>query len=208
MFHGLAAGDQAAPQRSLLSRGYFDDAFCRSVRLARQRRRAACCRFLGAPADGPARRLDAASAAFSRSLEAPLALAWRGAAETGALTKALTALAANPAANAVAVEAKALTGKLKPSDEPGSGFVAESGVLAGLENAAENSDSPPSAAMLRIRDEVIARVTRDAAAWQAVRASDLAAFNRSLIKAGLKPIVIPLPSELEVTAPDGGQDLP
>ena len=62
--------------------------------------------------------------------------------------------------------------------------------------------------MLRIRDEVIARVTRDTAAWQAVRASDLAAFNRSLIKAGLKPIVIPPPGELEVTAPDGGQDLP
>ena len=62
--------------------------------------------------------------------------------------------------------------------------------------------------MLKIRDEVVARVTRDAAAWQAVRAWDLAAFDRSLIKAGLKPIVIPARNELKVTAPDGGQDLP
>ena len=94
------------------------------------------------------------------------------------------------------------------SSEPGTGFAAESGILAGLENAAEDSDSAPSAAMLRVRDEAIARLDRDGAAWQAVRTADLVAFNRRLVAAGLKPIFIPPPDALVVKAPDGGQDLP
>ena len=150
----------------------------------------------------------AASAAFSRSLEGPMATAWAGAAETGALDIALKALATNPAASGLTAETQALAAKAKPADQPGAGFAAESGILAGFENAAEDSDAAPSAAMLRIRDEVIARVERDSAAWRAVRTTDLAAFNRRLVAAGLKPIVIPPPDALVVKAPDGGQDLP
>ena len=149
----------------------------------------------------------AASAAFSRSLDAPMAKAWAGAAETDALNAGLKALAANPAARAFADDAKALANKVAPS-VPGTGFAAESGILAELENGAEDSDSPPSAAMLTARDEAIARLDLDQAAWAAVRSTELAAFNRRLVAAGLKPIVIPPPGALVVKAPDGGQDLP
>ena len=62
--------------------------------------------------------------------------------------------------------------------------------------------------MLTARDEAIARLDLDQAAWAAVRSTELAAFNRRLVAAGLKPIVIPPPGALVVKAPDGGQDLP
>ncbi|MEO6199499.1 MAG: hypothetical protein ABIO68_06160, partial [Sphingomicrobium sp.] len=150
----------------------------------------------------------AESAAFSRSLEAPMAKAWSGAAELGSLRDSLTALTANPSAANVATEAKALAGRLSPPDQPGLDFAGDSGKLASLETAAEDSDSAPTAAMLRIRDETVASIDRDWAKWTAIRDQGLPALNRTLVKAGLKPIAIPPPDALRIRAPEGGQDLP
>ena len=149
-----------------------------------------------------------AAAEFSRSLLEPMALAWRGYAETEAVRAALGKRLPSVTDPTLRSEAQALAKKLEPSDEPNTGFKGESAILAGLETAAESSDAAPSAAMRATAAETIAKVNADWAAWQQVRAAELEQLNQRLKNGKLAPVLVPPESELQVGEPAGGEDLP
>lgn len=149
-----------------------------------------------------------AAALFSQSLYEPMALVWRGYAETEAVRAALGKRLPTLTDPSLRSEAQALITKLQPSDEPNSGFKGESGILAGLETAAESSDAPPTAAMRTIAAQTIARLNADWAAWQQVRASELEQLNQKLKSGKLAPFTVPPEGELSAGEPPGGEDLP
>ncbi|MEO7240644.1 MAG: hypothetical protein ABIW16_04520 [Sphingomicrobium sp.] len=150
----------------------------------------------------------AASAQFSAALLDPMTKAWRGAGETGAVHDGLLDRAKVARDSALAANVKAFAATLAaPPAETHAGFAYSSGVLAGLETAAEKSDAAPTAAMRAVLDETAATVEADWLRWQQ-RASDLSALNQRLVIAGLAPVVVPPPSALHVTAPDAGEELP
>jgi len=149
-----------------------------------------------------------AAAAFTQSLYEPMAKAWRGYAETEALREALGKRLPAIADLTLRSEAQALITKLQPSDEPNSGFKGESGILAGLETAAEASDAPPTAAMRAIAAETIARINADWAVWQQIRALQLEHLNRGFKAGKLPEILVPPENELRASEPRGGEELP
>jgi hypothetical protein len=139
-----------------------------------------------------------ASLTLSRTIEAALALAWRGHGEMTAAHAQLALLTAPGAA--------ALAEKTAQADD--GGFARESGILAGIETDLESADLAPTQPQ---QDTVAASVARVAGLWKiwtAVRDGDLAALNASLTAAHQKPVVIPPPDELQATPPAGGEDLP
>ncbi len=149
-----------------------------------------------------------AAAVFSQSLIEPMANAWRGYAETEALREALGKRLPTIADPTLRSEAQALVTKLQPSDEPNSGFKGESGILAGLETAAEASDAAPTAAMRATDAETIAKVNADWAAWQQTKALQLEQLNQRLKAGKLAPVLVPPENELRVGEPKGGEELP
>jgi hypothetical protein len=149
-----------------------------------------------------------ASARFSAELVAPMAKAWRGYAETEAVRTALEARAAMLKDASLATDTRALAARLAPPTGPDAGFKGESGVLAGLETAAEATDAAPTVAMQAVFAQTNARLDADWAAWDALRTHELAALNVRLAAAGSRPVAVPLSSDLRVRAPEGGQDLP
>jgi photosystem II stability/assembly factor-like uncharacterized protein len=149
-----------------------------------------------------------AAALFSQSLYEPMTRAWRGYAETEALREALGKRLPTLADQTLRSEAQALITKLQPSDQPNSGFKGESGILAGLETAAEASDAAPSAAMRATAAETIAKINADWAAWQQARAVELEQLNRKLKAGKLPPVLVPPENELRAGEPSGGEELP
>jgi hypothetical protein len=135
-------------------------------------------------------------------------IAWRGYAETKTVRDALAKRIAEVHDPALLAQAKALSAKLEPPTAPNAGFEGESGTLAALETSAEGSDAAPAEGLRQIALQTIAQVNADWAAWQQVKASDLAQLNQRLTAAGLQPIVIPAEADLHVAAPPGGEDLP
>ncbi len=150
----------------------------------------------------------AASLAFSNSLYAPLAKAWRGYAETeavrAALDKRVQAIGAGPLAD----EARALAARLEPPEAANSGFKGASGILAAIETSVEASDNAPSPALRATAAATSAAIDSAWAQWQSLRSADLEALNRKLIAAGLKPVLVPTEGELRIAPPGGGIDLP
>jgi photosystem II stability/assembly factor-like uncharacterized protein len=149
-----------------------------------------------------------AARAFSESLYEPMEKSWRGYAETKAVRGALDKRIAQIHDPALLAEAKALAAKLEPPKAPNSGFEGESGTLAALEASAEASDAPPAQGLREIAAQTFAQVNADWAAWQQIKAGDLARLNAGLAAAGLQPIAVPAEAELSIAAPDGGADLP
>ncbi len=147
----------------------------------------------------------AASAAFSAALAPAMDNAWRGEAETSAVREAMGKRASALKDAALAADVRTFAASLVP--KPRTGFAASSGHLAALESAAEGSDTAPTAAMQAVFAETRATIDTDWAAWRA-RASDLAALNARMVKAGVAPVTIPQSAELRVRAAEGGQDLP
>jgi hypothetical protein len=148
-----------------------------------------------------------ASADFSEKLREPMAMAWRGYAEAGAVREGLERVA--PGLNDLVLreDLRVLAGTLAGLTGD-SGFKRDSSVLAGIETALEDSDAAPTAAMQTLFVETKGKLARDLAVWDGLRSRDLAALNARLAKAGVKRIAIPPPAELHVRAPEGGQDLP
>ncbi|HZC37601.1 MAG TPA: hypothetical protein VE221_02870, partial [Sphingomicrobium sp.] len=149
-----------------------------------------------------------AATVFAESLYAPMAKAWRGYAETEAVRAALGKRLPMLADPTLRSEAQALITRLKPSDEPNSGFKGDSGLLASLETSAEESDAAPTPAMQAIAAETIARVNADWAAWQQVRGLELEQLNQRLRSGKFAPVLVPPENELRVEPPKGGTDLP
>jgi len=150
----------------------------------------------------------AAAARFSAGLYEPLAKAWTGEGEIEAVRKQLAARLPALHDPALVAQARALSLKLTPSDAPNTGFSGESATLASLESAAEGSDAAPSAALQSTAAQAIAAIETDWDKWQRIKASDLAALNRGLAEAGLRPIVVPGQSELRPSSSGAGEDLP
>lgn len=150
----------------------------------------------------------AASLAFSSSLYQPLGRAWRGYAETeavrGELEKRGRAMGKGPLAD----EARALAARLEPPAAPNSGFEGASGILTGIETSVEASDDAPTPAMRATAALASAAIDAAWAQWQSFRAADLEAFNRKLVAAGLKPVLVPSEGALRAAPPAGGIDLP
>jgi hypothetical protein len=145
---------------------------------------------------------------FSESLYAPMETAWRGYAETKAAGEQLGKRIAAIHDPALLAQAKALQAKLAPPKVPHAGFGGEGRTLGSLETSAEGSDTAPSEALRRTAVETIGKLNADWAAWQQVKAADLAQLNRSLAAAGMAPITVPPESELTTGEPAGGVDLP
>lgn len=150
----------------------------------------------------------AAAARFSAALYEPLAKAWTGEGEVEAVRKQLIARLPALSDAALAAQVRALSVKLTPSDAPNTGFSGESATLASLEVAAEGSDAAPSVALQATSAQTIAAIATEWDKWQRIKASDLAALNRSLAAASLPPIAVPQQSELSPTSSGGGDDLP
>jgi hypothetical protein len=134
--------------------------------------------------------------------------AWRGYAETTAVRDQLASRIAQIHDPAVLAEARALDAKLEPPKAPNAGFEGESGTLATLETSAEASDTAPSAGLRDVAAGAVAQVGDDWAAWQKVKATDLADLNKRLVAMGLKPIAVPAGAELRIEPPAGGEELP
>lgn len=150
----------------------------------------------------------AAARQFAESLYAPMATAWRGYAEEKAVRDQLEKRMAQIHDPALLAQAKALSAKLEPSKVPNSGFDGESGTLAALETSAEASDSAPTSALQQTAAQTAAQVNGDWAAWQQIKATDLAQLNQRLAAARLQPIIIPTGAALRAAPPEGGADLP
>jgi len=150
----------------------------------------------------------AASLAFSNSLYAPLAKAWRGYAETeavrAALDKRVQAIGTGPLAD----EARALAARLEPPEAANSGFKGASGILTAIETSVEASDNAPSPALRATAAATSAAIDSAWAQWQSLRSADLETLNRKLIAAGMKPVLVPTEGELHIAPPGGGIDLP
>jgi photosystem II stability/assembly factor-like uncharacterized protein len=145
---------------------------------------------------------------FSESLYGPMEMAWRGYAETKAVRDELARRIPHIHDPALLAEARALDAKLEPPKAANAGFEGESGTLASLETSAEASDSAPSAGLRDVAAQTVAQVSGDWAAWQKVKAMDLADLNKRIAAMGLKPIAVPAESELRTEAPAGGEELP
>jgi len=145
---------------------------------------------------------------FSESLYAPMELAWRGYAETRAVSSELAKRIAEIKDPALLADAKALAARLEPPSDPHAGFGNESGTLSALETSAEGSDAAPTPALRQTSIATIAQLNADCAAWEQLKAKDLEALNRRLAAAGLQPVVVPAEAQLSAGPAEGGVDLP
>ncbi|MDE2181857.1 MAG: hypothetical protein KGJ78_02420 [Alphaproteobacteria bacterium] len=87
-------------------------------------------------------------------------------------------------------------------------FASASDQLAGIENALEAADAAPSEAQRQTTERAFAALADAQRAWSAQKAGLLAQLNAALTGSGQKPITIPASNDLEIDAPDPGQDLP
>ena len=150
-----------------------------------------------------------ASLAFSRRLDAAMATSFRGFAERQAAEKQITALLdALKAHAALAARANALLTGLRPGAPTAPSFQGLNEAVAGMEAAAEDGDAAPSQPQLEVFELQQRQLDGLARDWEALKRGDLAAFNRDLIKARLKPVALPAGRDLTAQAPDEGEDLP
>ncbi len=155
-----------------------------------------------APIDLPALQ---ASLELSRTIAASLAIARRGYGEMAMVHSQAVAVKSPSDAALTAALADLAAHSAAPDD---AGFLRSAGILAAIENDLEGTDLAPTQPQ---RDVVMATTRRIAAlsaAWATTRDGELAGVNASLVRARLKPIVVPPEDQLVISLPDGGEDLP
>jgi photosystem II stability/assembly factor-like uncharacterized protein len=153
-----------------------------------------------------------ASLAFSRKLDAALAISWRGFAEKQAAEKQLTALLGQlktrPADAALAAKVTALLARLQSGPPPAASFQGVNGAMSGLEERAESADVAPSEVQQVVFDDERRKLDALTQDWEALKKAALAPLNLDLSRAKLGPIVLPPPNRLNPEAPPEGEDLP
>jgi photosystem II stability/assembly factor-like uncharacterized protein len=147
---------------------------------------------------------------LSRTLSAGLERDRQGYAEVQTVQARLAALSADKdlpadAKDQAHVVSDALAAPLATGELT---FPSIDGILGRFENDLESADAAPTAVQIEVATGTLARLDAAWSRWSAVKTGPLAALNATLIRAGRKPIMIPPPDRLEVTAPDPGQDLP
>ena len=166
-----------------------------------------------------------ASLALSQRIDAGLGRARQGYGETKAVQTRLDALfpAAAAAGSAPAAErttpddraallpdqVRALASGLRRPPAPGEpAFDAIDGRLASVEADLEASDAAPTAAQSQVVDDALGDLDTAWRRWDAFKSGPLAELNASLSRQGRKPVIVPPADQLDVEAPDPGQDLP
>ncbi len=157
----------------------------------------------------PRSRVDgaalSASLGLSRQIADALAIARRG---FGEMTYARTEAGRRAASvtGDLGDRLKAF-GKEAQAPETGNGFRDAAGVLAGIESDLEGSDLAPTRPQVEAVAAERAKIDALWTAWQ-TRKAELDAINAALAKSHAKPIVLPPPDDLVISAPEGGEDLP
>ncbi len=154
-----------------------------------------------APIDTDALR---ASLDLSRTIADNLGVARRGYGEMAVVHTQALALG-TPADPALAAAVAVL---VKHSAPPSDGFLSAAGVLATIETDLEGADLAPTQPQRDTVAKTARRIADLSASWAATRDGELATVNAAMLRAHLKPIVIPPAEELVISLPDGGEDLP
>ena len=150
-----------------------------------------------------------ASLAFSRTLAATMSTSYRGFAEKQSVEKQLTAMAEPLKAHPdLAAKAQALLTQMRAGGPAAGSFQGVNGAVAGLEADAEGADAAPSQAQKDVFDLERQKLDALAKDWEAVKAADLADFNKALAAAKLKPVTLPVGRALTADPGPEGQDLP
>ena len=164
-----------------------------------------------------------ASLALSQRIDAGLARARQGYGETKAVQARLDALFPAAAGSAPAArqttpldraallpdQVRALASGLRQPPAPGEPAVEDiDGRLVGVEPDQEPADAAPTAGQTQVVDDALAQLDVAWTRWNAFKSGPLAALNASLGRQGRKPVTIPPAGQLDVEAPDPGQDLP
>ena len=146
-----------------------------------------------------------ASLDLSRSIAQSLAVARRGYGEMSVAHDQTMALG-TPADPALAA---ALAAFVKQSATPETGgFLPSADILAAIESDLEAADLAPTAPQRDAASGTSRHIAELFTAWSASRDGELPALNAALVRAKLKPIVIPPVDQLVISLPDGGEDLP
>ncbi len=164
-----------------------------------------------------------ASLAMSRRIDAGLARTRQGYGETKAVQAQLDALfpgTAGPAPSSgrttpddraalLPDQVRAMASGLRQPPAPGgSAFDDMDGRLGSVEADLEAADAAPTAAQTQVVDEALGQLDAAWTRWSAFKSGPLAGLNASLVRQGRRPVTVPPADELEVEAPDPGQDLP
>ena len=150
----------------------------------------------------------AAAHALYAEVAAELARGYVAIGELAALKKQADALAKQkkePALDALVAAAAPLSAA---EGEQGLNFGAITETLAGIATDLEGSDRLPTQAQRDVLAVLRKRHAATFAAWDAVKAKELVAANAALVTAGLKPIVLPKPEEIDLAAGVESKDLP
>ena len=163
----------------------------------------------------------AASLSLSQTIAAASARARLGYGETQSVLKQLDALApakasaasAKPKSDADAGllpgQAQAMAAGLRAPPGPGKlSFQGVDDILVSTEADLESADTAPTQAQRDVVSEAEARLDEASTRWSAFKAKDLAAINAVLKQTRRPAIVIDPADKLEITPPEGGQDLP
>jgi hypothetical protein len=150
-----------------------------------------------------------ASLAFSQKLESDMTDSYRGFAEKQAVEKQLTGLAERLKPHGVLAErAKALLARLQTTAPNRPSFEGINAALAGLETGVEAADAAPTQSALDVFTSQRQALDGLRGEWEALKVGDLAALNRDLVAAHVKPVAVPPAKALVGAAPPDGQDLP
>ncbi len=147
---------------------------------------------------------------LSRRLSAGLARNRQGSGEVQSVQTQLAALtAAKDLPASLGAQARAVTDALAAPPAPGElSFQAINGLLGRIEGDLESADAAPTSVQTQVATETLAKLDAAWSRWSAVKTGPLATLNAALGKARRKPIQPPSPDQLEISAPDPGQDLP
>lgn len=149
-----------------------------------------------------------ASLALSQKIADALVRARQGYGEIKAVHRALDMRFPEKAKGGDAA-LRALADKLRKKPAPGTpAFEAASAMLTGVENALESTDAAPVPAQQAFVAEALKKLDAAEHNWAEEKAGPLAALNAALAHAHEKPVTIPPADQLDLEAPDSGQDLP
>lgn len=81
-------------------------------------------------------------------------------------------------------------------------------ILGGIETDLEAADVAPTASQIDVVNETIAKLDASWRRWTVFKSAQLPVINAALARSGGKPITVPDRKDLQVEAPDPGQDLP
>ncbi len=159
-------------------------------------------KLLADPRTKPDRAGMESSLALSRQLALSLATARRALGQATAVKAQLGALKTTN--DGLDVDIKALLERAAATD----GLVGLSKQLGAVETDLENTDRGPTDTQTALAQKVTTSVAAVTSVWATHLKDDLVKLNARLVRAGLKPVVVPDGAETPLQLGDGGEDLP